>query len=190
MDDKPIATDTPLVSATQVKRNLGGFSGHGYDKGRSTIWQAAWFATMNLLFSRWWCPLAWRPAILKAFGAKVGDGVVIRHRVRVLWPWKLVLGDHTWVGEGAWLLNLENITIGSNVCLSQDVFLCTGSHDRRSPTFEYANGPIKVDDEAWLATQVLVLRGVTIGRGAVVGARAIVSKDLPEESLVPSGDKK
>ena len=165
-------------------RNLGSFTGHGYDKGRSLFWQAAWFATMNLCFSRWWCPLAWRPLILKAFGAEVGDGVVIRHRVRILWPWKLAIGEHSWIGEGVWLLNLEDIVIGANACLSQEVFLCTGSHDRRSSTFEYANGPINIGDEVWLATQVLVLRGVTIGRGAVVSARVVVAKNIPEQGLV------
>jgi putative colanic acid biosynthesis acetyltransferase WcaF len=169
-------------------RSLQSFRGDGYDKGRSVLWQAAWFAVMNLVFSRWWCPLAWRPVILKAFGAQIGEGTVIRHRVRVLWPWKLTLGDHTWIGEGTWLLNLEPIHVGSNVCLSQDVFLCTGSHDRHSQTFEYDNGQITISDEAWLGTQALILRGTKIGSGAVVGARAIITRDIAAQSLVKAGE--
>lgn len=165
-------------------RQLAGFTGAGYDKGRPVFAQALWFAVMNLVWSKWWFPARLRPAVLRAFGAQVGTGVFIRHRVRVLWPWKLVVGDDCWIGEDAWLLNLEPITLGHDVCLSQGAFLCTGSHDRRSPTFEYDNAPIVVEDGAWVAAQALVLRGVTVGRNATVGARAVAAQDVPEGGVV------
>jgi putative colanic acid biosynthesis acetyltransferase WcaF len=166
---------------------LGAFTLAGYDKGRGIAWQAAWFAVQNLAFGAWWFPRRFRPALLRAFGAQVGGNVTIRHRVRVLWPWKLTIGEDTWIGEDAWLLNLEPITIGSDVCLSQGVFLCTGSHDRRSHDFRYDNGPITVDDGVWLAAQSLVLRGVTIGSASVVGARAVATKDVPPGSTIRVG---
>jgi carbonic anhydrase/acetyltransferase-like protein (isoleucine patch superfamily) len=78
-----------------------------------------------------------RPATLRAIGATIGQGVLIRHRVRIHWPWKLTIGDHSWVGEGAWLLTLEPIHIGRNACVAEDALLYTGSHDRRSKTFEF-----------------------------------------------------
>ena len=167
-------------------RNLGAFRGLGYDKGRSWLVQAMWFAVLNLLFKTWWCPARLRPRLLQLFGAEVGEGVLIRHRVRVLWPWKLAIGDNTWVGEGAWFLNLEPITIGSNVCVSQEAFLCTGSHDANSPTFEFDNAAVRVEDGAWVATQALILRGVTIGQGAVVGARAVVAHDVKPQAVISS----
>ena len=170
-------------------RSLRAFTGDGYSAGRSKVWQAAWFATMNLVFMAWWCPKALRPLLLKAFGAEIGERVFIRHRVRVLWPWKLSIGDDSWIGEDVWLLNLEPITIGSDVCLSQGAFLCTGSHDARSPSFEYDNGPITVEDGAWVAAQALVLRGVTVGRAAVVGARAVVTRDVPAEARVKATER-
>lgn len=151
----------------------------GYDKGRGFVWQAAWFAVQNLVFRAWWCPGGLRPKLLRLFGARIGQNAFIRHRVRVLWPWKLTLGDNTLIGEDVWLLNLEPIMIGSDVCLSQGVFLCTGSHDHRSPAFAYDNGPIEIQDGAWVAAQALVLRGVTVGVGSVVGARAVVRHDVP-----------
>lgn len=160
-------------------RSLAGFRGHGYDKQRSVVWQAGWFAVMNVLFSAWWLPARLRPPLLRWFGASVGEGVLIRHRVRVQWPWKLTVGDHCWIGEGVWLINLEPITLGHDVCLSQEAVLCTGSHDPRSPTFEFDNAPITVGDGAWVAAQALVLRGVSIGAGVVVPARAVVRHDLP-----------
>lgn len=174
---------------TTPQRSLRDFTGDGYSAGRSKLWQAAWFATMNLVFMTWWCPKALRPRLLRAFGADIGDRVFIRHRVRVLWPWKLSIGDDSWIGEDVWLLNLEPIAIGSDVCLSQGVFLCTGSHDARSPSFEYDNGPVTVEDGAWIAAQALVLRNVNIGAGAVIGARAVVTRDVPADVRVKATER-
>ena len=114
----------------------------------------------------------------------MGEGVLIRHDVKIHWPWKLVVGPHSWVGEGTWILNLEPVTIGTQVCISQGVLLCTGSHDRASVSFEFDNAPIEVQDGAWVAARATVLRGVTIGRDAVVGATALVTRDVPARSVV------
>ena len=103
--------DLACQAAPAKRRKLRAFRPDGYDKGRGRLWQIAWFVTMNLVFRAWWCPARLRPAILRAFGARVGKRVLIRHRVRVLWPWKLSIGDDCWVGEDAWLLNLEPITL-------------------------------------------------------------------------------
>lgn len=155
------------------QRDLRSFTGAGYDKQRSILWQAAWFAVMNLVFMKWWLPARFRPAILRAFGARVGERVLIRHRVRVLWPWKLSIGDDCWIGEGAWLLNLEPITIEDDVCLSQEAFLCTGSHLHRDAAFEFDNAPIHVGAGAWVAARATVLRGSTIPAGEVVPGGAV-----------------
>lgn len=166
---------------------LRDFTLAGYDKGRGVIWQAAWVATQNLFFGAWWFPRRLRPTVLRAFGATIGSNVTIRHRVRVLWPWKLVVGDDTWIGEEAWILNLEPVRIGSDVCLSQQAFLCTGSHRHDAPDFRYDNGPITVENGVWIATGALVLRGVTIGQGSVVGARAIVRHDVGPQAQIGVG---
>jgi putative colanic acid biosynthesis acetyltransferase WcaF len=169
-------------------RHLGGFTGIGYDKGRSVVAQALWFAVLNLLFVKWWLPGRFRPVLLRMFGADVGTGVFIRHRVRVLWPWKLAIGNDCWIGEDAWLLNLEPIQLGHDVCVSQGVFLCTGSHDRGSPTFEYDNGPIDIGDCAWIGAQATILRGVRVGAQAVIAACLRVSRDVPDGTLVLHND--
>lgn len=167
-----------------TSRSLAGFTGRGYDKGRSVVWQALWMLASSLVVSQWWCPLRLRVALLRAFGAEIGTGVVIKHRVRIHWPWKLTIGDHSWIGENAYLLNLEPVTIGHDVCISQEAMLCTGSHDHRSPTFEFDNAPIVVEDGAWVAARATVLRGCTIGRDAVVGAGALVTADVPAGAVV------
>jgi putative colanic acid biosynthesis acetyltransferase WcaF len=167
-------------------RSLRGFTGAGYDKGRGPAVQALWFAVLNLVFSRWWFPPRLRPALLRAFGASVGARVLIRHRVRVQWPWKLTIGDDVWIGEDAWLVTLEPITLGHDVCVSQGALLCTGSHQRRSRTFEFDNGPIDVRPGAWIAARAVVLRGVTVGEGAVVGAGAVAHRDLAPGAVLLS----
>jgi putative colanic acid biosynthesis acetyltransferase WcaF len=170
-------------------RRLGDFTASGYDKGRSKLVQALWFSIMNLIFMKWWCPGALRPVLLRAFGAKIGQRAFIRHRVKVLWPWKLEVGDDCWLGEDAWFLNLERIVIGSNVCISQGVFLCTGSHKAASPSLEYDNGPIFIDDGVWVTAECLILRNVRVGQNAVLGARSVVSRDVPAGGRVRALEK-
>ncbi|MEV0639315.1 putative colanic acid biosynthesis acetyltransferase [Streptomyces sp. NPDC050619] len=170
-----------------LERSLRGFTGAGYDKGRPPFVQAAWFAVLNLVFVKWWFPARWRPAVLRVFGARIGRRVRIRRGVRVHWPWRLDVGDDVWIGEGAWLLNLEQITIGSDVCVSQGALLCTGSHQHRSPTFEFDNGPIRLEPGSWVAARAVVLRGVTVGRGAVVGASAVAHRDVTPGAVVMAG---
>ena len=158
-------------------RDLSSFTRIGYDKGRCVAVQAAWFAVQNLVFRKWWCPARLRVALLRAFGATVGQRVLVRHDVRVLWPWKLSIGDNAWIGEGAWLLNLEPIDVGSDVCVSQDALLCTGSHDHRTDDFRYRNAPIRLDHGCWVGARAVVLPGVTVGPGAVVAANMTASHD-------------
>jgi putative colanic acid biosynthesis acetyltransferase WcaF len=148
-----------------VTRDLRSFTGVGYDKGRSVLWQAAWFAVLNLVFVKWWLPPRFRPPILRLFGATVGERVLIRHRVRVLWPWKLTVGDDCWIGEGAWLLNLEQITLADDVCVSQEAFLCTGSHRHDDPSFSFDNAPITVGRGAWITARTTIHRGTTVPPG-------------------------
>jgi putative colanic acid biosynthesis acetyltransferase WcaF len=167
-----------------TERQLAKFTGAGYDKGRPLLTQALWVGASALLVERVWCPPRLRVAVLRFFGARIGRRVLIRHRVRVHWPWKLSVGDDVWIGVDAWLLNLEPITIDSNVCVSQAAMLCTGSHQAQDPGFEFDNAPIHVGEGAWIATRATVLRGVTIGRNSVVGATALVTQDVPDGAVV------
>ncbi|MCO4253146.1 DapH/DapD/GlmU-related protein [Pseudarthrobacter raffinosi] len=169
--------------------HLARFTGAGYDKGRPIWIQALWFGASALLIERLWCPSRVRVALLRLFGAQIGKGVLIRHGVRIHLPWKLTIADDVWIGVDAWLLNLEPITIGSNVCISQGALLCTGSHSSDSESFEFDNAPIHVEEGVWIAARSTVLRGVTVGTGAVIGATALVTQDVPAGArvLAPRG---
>src|SRR6202012_6092267 len=105
------------------------------------------------------CPLKMsglKCAVLRAFGAKVRRGVVIKPHVKITFPWKLWLGDNVWLGEECWLLNLDQIVIADNVCISQRAFLCTGNHNYKWPTFDLMVRPIRVEAGAWIGANALV----------------------------------
>lgn len=169
---------------SRSKRSLAARRGRPYDKGRGFVAQAVWVAVSSLIFTKVWCPNRARIAILRWFGADIGDGVLIKHRVQVQWPWKLSIGDNSWVGTDAELYNLDHIVIGSDVCISQYAYLCTGSHDRHSPTFEFDNRPIIVEDGVWICARSTVLHGVTVGANSVIAATALVTRDVPPSSIV------
>jgi putative colanic acid biosynthesis acetyltransferase WcaF len=172
------------VSPPVSNRSLAARRGRPYDKGRGVAAQALWVAVSSLVFTQVWCPNRLRCAILRWFGAEIGEGVLIKHRVTIQWPWKLSVGRGSWIGTGAELYNIDNIVIGSDVVVSQQAYLCTGSHDRHSPAFDFDNGPIVVEDGAWLCARSTVLRGVTIGANSVIGATVLISHDIPPGSIV------
>jgi putative colanic acid biosynthesis acetyltransferase WcaF len=178
---QPISDPCPSPGA---RFSLGDFTGANYSKGRPWLVQLLWMVVSRSLTMQWWCPNRLRLLILRGFGARIGTGTLIRHDVKIHWPWKLEIGHHTWIGESTWILNLEPVVIGSNTCVSQAVLLCTGSHDRFSPTFEFDNAPIVIGDSVWVATRATVLRGVRIGDGATVGATALVTGDVADEATI------
>lgn len=165
-------------------RRLALFTGRGYNRGAGVGKAAAWVLVGQGLSQQVWLPARARVALLRAFGAQIADGVLIRHGVRIHWPWKLTVGADSWIGVGVWILNLEPVHIGHDVCISQDAMLCTGSHRAEDPSFEYDNAAIWIDDEAWVAVRATILRGVRVGAGAVVGATALVVRDIPPGTRV------
>ena len=178
----------PSTSLSPAARfSLRDFTGQNYSKGRPWLVQLLWMVVSRSVTMQWWCPNRLRLLILRSFGARIGTGTLIRHDVKIHWPWKLEIGCDTWIGESTWILNLEPVVIGSNTCVSQDVLLCTGSHDRFSPTFEFDNAPIVIGDSVWIATRATILRGVHIADGATVGATALVTGDVAEQvTILPS----
>jgi putative colanic acid biosynthesis acetyltransferase WcaF len=178
----------PLVSGPSVspgaRFSLGDFTGANYSRGRRFPVQVLWMLVSRNITMRWWCPKRLRVFILRMFGARIGTGTLIRHDVKIHWPWKLEIGHDSWIGESVWILNLEPVVIGSNTCISQDVLLCTGSHDRFSPTFEFDNAPIVIGDSVWIATRATILRGVRVADGATVGATALVFTDVSEGATI------
>ncbi|SDS46538.1 WcaF family extracellular polysaccharide biosynthesis acetyltransferase [Opitutus sp. GAS368] len=152
----------------------------GLDRGRPRWVEAIWYLAKCVFFlSAFPWPSGWRVALLRRFGARIGQGVYIKPRVNIHFPWKLMVGDYSWIGEEAFILNFEPVAIGAHACISQRAFLCTGNHDFRDPAMTYRNAPITVGDGAWIGAQCFVGPGVTVGDEAVATAGSIVTGDLP-----------
>lgn len=126
----------------------------------------------------------WRNWLLRAFGAKVGHHVQIHPSVRIFLPWNLIIGDWSSIGFDALVYNLGPVTIGNRVTISQRVHLCAGSHDYRDPSMTLLKLPIKIGDGAWICADAFIGPGVSVGEGAVVGARAVVSRDVESNSVM------
>jgi putative colanic acid biosynthesis acetyltransferase WcaF len=153
-------------------------------RGRSGLVVLLWQLVQPTLFGLSPQPFyAWRRALLRLFGAKIGRKVLLRPTARVTYPWKVEIGDCSWIGDHAELYSLERISIGRNVVVSQRSYLCTASHDMNDFAFSYITAPISIGDQAWVASDVFVAPGVTVGRGAVVGARSTVFDDVPPETV-------
>ena len=121
--------------------------------------------------------------LLRLFGAKIGKKTIIRSSVKIPYPWKLRIGDYCHIGEDVDLYTYGEIEIGDCAVVSQRSYICAGSHDHTSPTFDLVAEKIVIESEAWLATDVFVAPGVRIGHGAVVGARSSVFHDIPPASI-------
>ena len=159
--------------------DLSSFSSRNFNRGASTVREGLWLLVSLFLFRL--CPFSFsalKCAVLRAFGAKIGRGVVIKPQVKITFPWKLEIGDFVWLGEECWLLNLERIVIGNNVCISQRAFLCTGNHNHRLPTFDLIVKPITVEDGAWICAGSWVGPGVKIGSHAVLTACSVTAGHL------------
>jgi putative colanic acid biosynthesis acetyltransferase WcaF len=149
-------------------------------RGRGAVTVQMWWLVQSTLFGI--SPqfmYRWRNFLLRLFGAKIGKGVFIRPTVKITYPWKLSIGDYSWIGDDVNLYTLGEIEIGNNSVISQKSYLCAASHDYDKPDFPIWAKKITIEDECWLATDVYVAPGITVGRGAVVGARSSIFKDLP-----------
>ncbi|MDW3056450.1 WcaF family extracellular polysaccharide biosynthesis acetyltransferase [Vibrio sp. 1978] len=122
-------------------------------------------------------------SILKLFGAKIGEGVVIKPNVNIKFPWRLVVGDHTWIGENVWIDNLENVCISDHCCLSQGSFLLTGNHNYKSRTFDLLTSQINICQGAWIGAKSVVCPGVVIGEHAVLTVGSIAKCDLQPNGI-------
>jgi len=146
---------------------------------RQKIGRALWMVVQGTLFRYSWHNwYAFRRALLRLFGARIGRSVSVRPTARIEIPWLLEIGDYCSVGDFARVYNLGPITIGRRVSVSQYAHLCAGSHDHTRADLPLTRPPIAVHDNAWLAAECFVGPGVTVGEGAILGARGCAFKDL------------
>lgn len=139
-------------------------------------WNIAWL----LLFRPTPRPChAWRAALLRLFGARLGRRCHIYAGAVVWAPWNLVCGDDACIADGAEVYNVALVSIGPRAVVSQGAYLCAASHDYSLDTFPLLAAPVTIGARAWIGARSIVLMGVTVGDGSVVGAGSVVTKDVP-----------
>ena len=151
------------------------------EKIMRVIWAGVQMVFFRCSFHTW---NAWRRMILRLFGAKVGKRCIIRRTVRVYYPWKFEIGDDSCLGDKVEVYNLGKISIGNRVLISQEAYLCAGTHDYRLAEMPLVTKPIVVGDDAWVCARAFVSPGVELGEGVVVGAAAMVLKNVPAWTIV------
>lgn len=155
-----------------------------FDRGRPGWYILLWWLVQATLF-----PLTphsahgLRVGLLRWFGAKVGQNVSIRPTARFTYPWKVEIGDYSWVGDDVVFYSLDRIAVGQHCVISQKTYLCTGSHSSQDPAFGLQTAPIAIGNGVWVATDCFVAPGVQIGANAVIGARSTVLKNMPNQQV-------
>lgn len=123
-------------------------------------------------------PYALKRFLLRLFGATIGTGLIIKPKVRIKNPWRLTMGDHCWIGESAWIDNLENVYIGNHVSISQGALLLTGNHDYTVSSFPYRLGKIVLEDGVWIGARAVVCPGVTCQTHSILTVGSVASRNL------------
>ena len=152
---------------------------------RHRLMRLVWGWVWLLLFRPSPIPLhAWRRFLLRLFGAKIGRGVTIYPTATIWAPWNLEMADFSCLSHYTICYSVDQVKIGPHATVSQYSHLCTASHDITDPQMQLITAPIILEEGAWVTTDVYVGPNVTIGAGAVVGARASVFKDVPAWTVV------
>lgn len=158
-------------------------------KAGRVLWNIVWLFFFRPT-PRGNCFRVWRIALLKLFGARVKWSSNVLPSCRIWQPWKLTMGPYACLSENVDCYTVDNIVIGSQATVSQGVKLCSAGHDVSSRIMELTTSPIHIGENVWVAGWSIVLPGVTIGEGAVVGAGAVVTKDVEPWTVVAGNPAK
>jgi putative colanic acid biosynthesis acetyltransferase WcaF len=149
------------------------------DIGASRLKQTVWYFVNIIFFKNSFNILSSvKVSLLKCFGARLGQGVVIKPAVNIKYPWKLQVGDHSWIGENVWIDNLSDVIVGRNVTLSQGSLLLTGTHDHTRTSFDFLSRPIILEDGVWIGAKAVVAGGITCGSHSILGINSVAEKNL------------
>ena len=147
--------------------------------GAGKLKQVCWYFTNIFFFKNYlYISSGCKVFLLRFFGASVGEGVVIKPAVNIKFPWKLVVGNYSWIGEEAWIDNLSTVVIGNHVTIAQGALILTGSHDHTKETFDFISLPVKIEDGVWIGARAVVYGGVTCYSHSILGINAVAENNL------------
>jgi len=127
---------------------------------------------------------SWRIFLLRVFGCQVSGRPYVAPSARIKMPWHLTLHDHACLGPESEVYNLGHVTLRARACVSQQAYLCAGTHDFSSPDLPLVVGPIELGEDVFVGARAFILPGVRIGNGALVAACAVVTKDVAPWTVV------
>lgn len=166
---------------TQVQ--LDQFNNDAYRPG-PVVRRSLWYLVSLVFFDNglpW--PSSLRTLWLALFGAELGRGIVIKPRVRIKYPWKLKIGNHSWVGEGVWIDNLDVVSIGNHCCVSQGAYLLCGNHNYKKASFDLMTAPIRMENGSWAGAQSILAPGAILGEEAMLTAGSVGLGELAERQI-------
>jgi len=164
-----------ILKQVQLKKD---FDTKGFYPGASFIKQLLWYFTSALFFRSGLIPVSSiLVLILRLFGARIGKDVRVKPYIHIKFPWKLTLGDHSWLAE-CYIENLTDVYIGRNCCVSQGAMLLTGNHNYKSEGFDLITAPIVLEDGAWVGAKATVCSGVTCKTHSVLSVASVATQDL------------
>ncbi len=167
-----------------MRVELNTYNNTWFKPGKTTLIRLIWYIINSLFINSYCLPVSSiKRSLLRLFGAKIGKGVVIKPKVNIKYPWKLSIGDYSWIGEKVWIDNLDHVTIGKNCCLSQEAMLLSGNHDYSNPSFDLIVKPIILNDGSWVGAKSVVCPGVTLYEHAILAVGSIATKNLEANSI-------
>lgn len=159
---------------------LNNYNQNWYSRGRNSLVVLIWWFIQSTIFRFSLHNMyGWRNFLLRFFGAEIGQSVKVRSSAKFTYPWKVSIGDYSWIGDNVQFYSLDHIHVGKNCVISQESYLCTGSHNMKDPAFSLITKPVIIKDGAWIASDVFVCPGVVVHEMGVAGARSTVTKDIP-----------
>ncbi|MEB3421669.1 WcaF family extracellular polysaccharide biosynthesis acetyltransferase [Salipiger marinus] len=164
---------------TEPAQRLDLFKNSNFERGASKLTELIWMMVQAWFFGSWLPGSGWRVRLLRAFGATIGQGVVIKPHVTVKFPWRLKIGSHVWIGERVWIDNLAQVTLCDHACISQGAYLCTGSHDWSAQAFTLVTKPIFVGKGAWVGARSSLAPGAVLGDGAILAMGSLGRGRIP-----------
>jgi putative colanic acid biosynthesis acetyltransferase WcaF len=167
-----------MEKTSKAQTNLSEYDNSWFDPG-SFIKQLLWYLTGRIFINTYLpVPVSVKVFVLRLFGAKIGQRVMIKPKVNIKYPWFLTVGDNTWIGEKVWIDNLTTVTLGANVCLSQECYLLTGNHDYTKSKFDLIVSPVTIENGGWIGAKAVVCPGVTVGTHAVLAVNSVATRNL------------
>lgn len=167
----------------QKETHLASFNNSWYKNGASSVVNLLWYCTSACFFKSAFPVSSVKIGLLRMFGAKIGNGVVIKPHVNIKYPWRLVIHNNVWIGEQVWIDNLADVLIEDNVCLSQGAMLLCGNHDYKKTTFDLIIGNITLKKGSWIGARSVVCPGVLVGSHAVLAVGSVATKNLYEYTI-------